>query len=77
VGLGEYFGRRRREDRETLLRILAIAEKMADSARLQSEAAIRLTERMIPQAEGEPEAWTNATEIPFTPVIKYERRIDS
>lgn len=77
MGLRDYFGKRRREDREVLLRMLDIAQQMADSARLQSEAAIRLTERMIPQAEGEPETWSNVQEIPFTPVIKYERRIDS
>lgn len=65
------------EDRELILRLIAVAEKMAESARLQSEAAIRLTERMIPQAEGEPEAWNNTSEIPFTPVIKNERRSDS
>lgn len=64
-----FFSHVRREEREMTLRILAVAEKMAESARLQSEAAIRLTERMIPEAEGAPECWTNMQEIPFTPLI--------
>lgn len=72
----KWFGQRRREDREILVRMLDIAQQMAESARLQSEAAIRLTERMIPEAEGEPETWNNTSEIPFTPLIgqKHERR---
>ena len=72
----KWFGKRRREDRELVLRVLDIAQKMSESARLQSEAAIRLTERMIPEAEGEPDSWNNTQEIPFTPMIgqKYERR---
>jgi hypothetical protein len=72
----KFWGKKQREDREVLLRMLDIAQQMAESARLQSEAAIRLTERMIPQAEGEPETWNNTEEIPFMPLIgkKHERR---
>lgn len=69
MGLNFFSRRVSQEEREMTLRILAVAEKMAESARLQSEAAIRLTERMIPEAEGQPECWTNMQEIPFTPLI--------
>lgn len=50
-------------------RQMGVVEKLASAAHLQAEAAIRLTEHLIPEPTEPPSSWTNATEIPFTPII--------